>query len=270
MGSFSGRGWIHVAFLLPYALVGLALAAGHHRELDILALGEEQSHHLGVSVLGSGSSCCWAPRCSPPGRWPVSGVIGFVGLVVPHLVRVLAGPSHGRLLVLSAFAGALILMGRRGGPGPVGWGPGTAGGRGHGPVGRAVFLLSAQIPAHQGDVVIRVTDLNLGYEQRPVLTGLNFRVNPGGVHRAPGSQRQRQVHPGAGPLRPAAPPGRRHHPQRPAARQHDQPSAGPDPGGGAPIQRGAFSLRLPGDRPYGALPAPPKAGARRTKTCFGP
>jgi iron complex transport system permease protein len=110
MGSFSGRGWIHVAFLLPYALVGLALAAGHHRELDILALGEEQSHHLGVSVSRVRLKLLLGASLLTAGAVAVSGVIGFVGLVVPHLVRVLAGPSHGRLLVLSAFAGALILI----------------------------------------------------------------------------------------------------------------------------------------------------------------
>ncbi|HJW88129.1 MAG TPA: iron ABC transporter permease, partial [Dehalococcoidia bacterium] len=50
MGSFSGRGWIHVGFLLPYLAAGLVLGAIYHRELDIMALGEEQSHHLGVAV----------------------------------------------------------------------------------------------------------------------------------------------------------------------------------------------------------------------------
>lgn len=110
MGSFSGRGWIHVGFLIPYAVAGLALAAGHHRELDILALGEEQSHHLGVSVSKVRLKLLLGASLLTAGAVAVSGVIGFVGLVVPHLVRILAGPSHGRLLVLSAFTGALILI----------------------------------------------------------------------------------------------------------------------------------------------------------------
>ena len=110
MGSFSGRGWIHVGFLLPYAVLGLILAFSYHRELDILALGEEQSHHLGVAVSKVRLNLLLAASLLTAGAVSVSGVIGFVGLVVPHLVRVLAGPSHGRLLVLSAFTGALILI----------------------------------------------------------------------------------------------------------------------------------------------------------------
>ncbi len=110
MGSFSGRGWIHVGFLLPYAILGLVLAFMYHRELDILALGEEQSHHLGVAVSKVRLNLLLGASLLTAGAVSVSGVIGFVGLVVPHLVRVLAGPSHGRLLVLSALTGALILI----------------------------------------------------------------------------------------------------------------------------------------------------------------
>ena len=110
MGSFSGRGWIHVGFLLPYAILGLVMAFAYHRELDIMALGEEQSHHLGVAVSRVRLNLLLGASLLTAGAVSVSGVIGFVGLVVPHLVRVLAGPSHGRLLVSSAFTGALILI----------------------------------------------------------------------------------------------------------------------------------------------------------------
>jgi iron complex transport system permease protein len=110
MGSFSGRGWIHVGFLLPYLAAGLVLGAIYHRELDILALGEEQSHHLGVAVSAVRLKLLLGASLLTAGAVSVSGVIGFVGLVVPHLVRVLAGPSHGRLLALSAATGALILI----------------------------------------------------------------------------------------------------------------------------------------------------------------
>jgi len=110
MGSFSGRGWIHVGFLLPYLAAGLLMAVIYHRELDILALGEEQSHHLGVAVSAVRLKLLLGASLLTAGAVSVSGVIGFVGLVVPHLVRVLAGPSHGRLLALSAATGALILI----------------------------------------------------------------------------------------------------------------------------------------------------------------
>ncbi len=110
MGSFSGRGWIHVGFLLPYAVLGFFLAALYHRELDILALGEEQSHHLGVAVSRVRLKLLLGASLLTAGAVSVSGVIGFVGLVVPHLVRMVAGPAHGRLLLLSALTGALTLI----------------------------------------------------------------------------------------------------------------------------------------------------------------
>lgn len=110
MGSFSGRGWIHVGFLLPYLTLGFLLAGAYTRELDLLALGEEQSHHLGVAVSRVRLMLLVGASLLTAGAVSVSGVIGFVGLVVPHVVRLLSGPAHGRLLVLSAFAGALTLI----------------------------------------------------------------------------------------------------------------------------------------------------------------
>jgi iron complex transport system permease protein len=110
MGSFQGRGWIHVGFSLPYLLIGLYLVLSRGRELDILTLGEVQARQLGVEVgrtrrrLLVGASLLTAAAVS------VSGVIGFVGLVVPHLVRITVGASHQRLMVLSAFLGGLALL----------------------------------------------------------------------------------------------------------------------------------------------------------------
>jgi iron complex transport system permease protein len=110
MGSFQGRGWIHVGFSLPYLLVGLCLVMMHARELDILTLGEVQAKQLGVEVervrrrLLVGASLLTAAAVS------VSGVIGFVGLVVPHLVRMTMGAAHYRLLVFSGFLGGLALL----------------------------------------------------------------------------------------------------------------------------------------------------------------
>ncbi|MBM4285720.1 MAG: iron chelate uptake ABC transporter family permease subunit, partial [Deltaproteobacteria bacterium] len=110
MGSFSGRGWIHVGFLLPYVAAGFLLAGAYTRELDLLALGEEQSHHLGVAVSRVRLALLVGASLLTAGAVSVSGVIGFVGLVVPHVVRLLSGPAHGRLLLLSALTGALTLI----------------------------------------------------------------------------------------------------------------------------------------------------------------
>jgi iron complex transport system permease protein len=110
MGSFQGRGWVHVGFSIPYLLLGLGLVMTRAKELDILTLGETQARQLGVEVervrlrLLVGASLLTAAAVS------VSGVIGFVGLVIPHLVRMIMGAAHRRLMVLSAFLGGLALL----------------------------------------------------------------------------------------------------------------------------------------------------------------
>ncbi len=110
MGSFQGRGWIQVLFALPYFVAGLIMIGLYSRELDLLALGGVQAKQLGVDVdrvrlrILIGASLLTAAAVS------VSGVIGFVGLVVPHLVRMTAGADHRPLLVLSGLLGAIALV----------------------------------------------------------------------------------------------------------------------------------------------------------------
>jgi len=110
MGSFQGRGWIHVGFSLPYILLGLYMVLRRAQELDILTLGEVQALQLGVEVervrrrLLVGGSLLTAAAVS------VSGVIGFVGLVIPHLVRMTVGAAHKRLMILSALLGGFALL----------------------------------------------------------------------------------------------------------------------------------------------------------------
>jgi len=110
MGSFQGRGFEHVWLMLPYVLAGLAVILHLTRELDILALGSEQAAQVGVHVgrvrvlllIGAGMLTA-AAVC-------VSGIIGFVGLVVPHLVRMVAGGESRPLLILSALGGGILLL----------------------------------------------------------------------------------------------------------------------------------------------------------------
>ena len=110
MGSFQGRGWTHVGFALPYMVVGIIILAAYARELDLLSLGDLQARQLGVDVnrvrmrILIGASLVTAAAVS------VSGVIGFVGLVVPHLIRMTIGPEHRPLLLLSGLLGAITLI----------------------------------------------------------------------------------------------------------------------------------------------------------------
>lgn len=110
MGSFQGRGWEHVQIFLPYFVIGLLLVARYFRELDILSLGETQARQLGVNagrvrmLLLVGASLLTGAAVA------VSGVIGFVGLVVPHLVRMSLGAEHRPLLVTSGLLGGILLL----------------------------------------------------------------------------------------------------------------------------------------------------------------
>jgi len=110
MGSFQGRGFEHAALAWPYMLLGAGLIFWRARELDVLALGETQARMLG---LDAGRSRLWlllGASLLSGAAVAISGVIGFVGLVVPHLVRLLLGARHSRLLPASALLGALLLI----------------------------------------------------------------------------------------------------------------------------------------------------------------
>lgn len=110
MGSFQGRGWPYLTVLLPPLVAGMTAIALHARELDILALGDTQARQLGMDtgrvrlLLLAGASCMTA------GCVAVSGVIGFVGLIVPHLLRLVLGSAHGPLLVSAWFGGGILLL----------------------------------------------------------------------------------------------------------------------------------------------------------------
>jgi iron complex transport system permease protein len=110
MGSFQGRGFEHVRLASPYMAVGLLLVFWRARELDLLALGEGQARLLG---LDAGRSRLWlliGASLLSGAAVAVSGVIGFVGLVVPHLLRLAIGAGHRTLLPASALLGGLLLL----------------------------------------------------------------------------------------------------------------------------------------------------------------
>lgn len=109
LGSFSGRGWGHAAFCAPYVALGLLAALWFGRDLDVLALGDEAAAQLGVDPRRTRRWLLASASVLTGACVAVSGVIGFVGLVVPHLLRLALGPSHRRLLVSSALAGAGLL-----------------------------------------------------------------------------------------------------------------------------------------------------------------
>ncbi len=110
MGSFQGRGWPQLLFALPYIVAGMALVLAHARELDLLALGEMQARQMGLEVDQARRRLLIGASLLTAGAVSVSGIIGFVGLVVPHLLRMLIGAEHRPLLILAALLGGLALL----------------------------------------------------------------------------------------------------------------------------------------------------------------
>jgi iron complex transport system permease protein len=110
MGSLSGKSWTHVLLVLPYLGAGAAMIFYYARELDLLSLGDIQAHQLGVDVQKIRFRLLLAASLITAVAVSVSGVIGFVGLVVPHLVRLAMGPRHRRLLPATLLAGGLLML----------------------------------------------------------------------------------------------------------------------------------------------------------------
>lgn len=110
MGSFQGRGWRELALCAPWLLAGILLVALYARELDLLALGEEQAAQLGVRVARARLALLLGASVLSAAAVAVAGIIGFVGLVVPHLVRLAAGLPARLLLPASLFTGGMLLL----------------------------------------------------------------------------------------------------------------------------------------------------------------
>ena len=111
MGSFAGRGWSEVWLLAPAAITGIMLILLLHRPLDLLALGSESAHHLGVRVrvLQTGGIALAAVLAAL--TVATCGTIGFVGLMAPHMARRLAGAPHAVSSPATALSVAMLTVG---------------------------------------------------------------------------------------------------------------------------------------------------------------
>jgi iron complex transport system permease protein len=110
LGGASLSGWQPVIGMLPYVLIGLAvlLVSGHL--LNVLQLGEEQAQQLGLPVERIKVIILAAASLATAAAVAFSGVIGFIGLIVPHAVRLVWGADYRRLLPLALIAGASSLL----------------------------------------------------------------------------------------------------------------------------------------------------------------
>ncbi|TCM85255.1 FecCD family ABC transporter permease [Rhodovulum steppense] len=110
MGSLADRSFAHVWMALPLTLVGWLLIAGLGRGLDALTLGEDAAEALGIRLSRLRLALVLGVAASVGAGVAVAGAIGFVGLIVPHLLRPLVGARPGRLLLASALGGAALLL----------------------------------------------------------------------------------------------------------------------------------------------------------------
>lgn len=111
MGSLADRSLVHVALALPFMALGWGLVLASARAMDALTLGEDAAQSLGFSMKRVRLLVVGGTAAAVGASVAVAGAIGFVGLVVPHLVRPLVGHRPGRLLLASGLAGAALTLG---------------------------------------------------------------------------------------------------------------------------------------------------------------
>ena len=104
------RGWDYIKIIMPFFLIGSILLLVNVNELNAMSFGEERAQHLGVNVQRRKMIVLVAGSILTGASVAVSGTIGFVGLVIPHLTRLLWGSDHKHLLPLSLLTGSGFLM----------------------------------------------------------------------------------------------------------------------------------------------------------------
>jgi iron complex transport system permease protein len=110
MGGLESRSWTHVWLCAPFVLLGLIAAILQARDLDLLQQGEETAASFGVDVEASKRLLILTSALLTGPAVAVAGIVGFVGLVVPHGARLIVGPSNRALLPASALGGAVFLI----------------------------------------------------------------------------------------------------------------------------------------------------------------
>jgi iron complex transport system permease protein len=110
MGGLDARTWTHVWLCAPFIVLGLIAALLQTRDLDLLQLGEETAASFGVDVEASKRMLTLTAAILTGSAVAVAGMVGFVGLVVPHAIRLVLGPSNRVLIFASALTGGVFLI----------------------------------------------------------------------------------------------------------------------------------------------------------------
>jgi iron complex transport system permease protein len=110
LGTFSGAGWNEIWAALPFVLIGLSLIIFFAKDLNAMLLGEESAHHLGLNVEQTKKLLLAFSALIVAAVVSVTGTIGFVGLIIPHMIRLIVGPDHRILLPASILFGATFMV----------------------------------------------------------------------------------------------------------------------------------------------------------------
>jgi iron complex transport system permease protein len=110
LGGFALGGWLPVVALLPYVLIGLTILILFARPLNVLQFGDDQASQMGLNVERVKMIVIVAASLTTAAAVAFSGIIGFVGLVIPHVIRLVWGPDYRKLLPLSIIGGAAMLL----------------------------------------------------------------------------------------------------------------------------------------------------------------
>jgi iron complex transport system permease protein len=110
MGGFSNVLWADIWTVLPFIVIGIVLSYFYARDLNLLALGEDTAQHLGVNVERVKQVLLVFASMVTAAAVSLSGLIGFVGLMVPHITRLVIGPDHRILFPASTIVGAIFLV----------------------------------------------------------------------------------------------------------------------------------------------------------------
>jgi iron complex transport system permease protein len=110
LGSFAGASWDKVLGVVPFALLALALLPRLVRGLNGLLLGESEAFHLGINIRRTKYAIVLVTAALVGSAVAVAGMIGFIGVVVPHVVRLMSTPDHATLLPASGMLGAILAL----------------------------------------------------------------------------------------------------------------------------------------------------------------
>lgn len=110
LGGASQSGWTAILAIMPYVIIGLGILLVSGHALNLLQFGDDQAQQLGLNITRTKRILLIASSLATAAAVAFSGIIGFIGLIVPHLVRLWFGPDYRRLLPLSVLGGAAALL----------------------------------------------------------------------------------------------------------------------------------------------------------------